>query len=164
MAKVITAIETFDFTDFNYSDWKLFLAGGITNVADWQSIIINKLKDVNNLILFNPRRKNFPINDPNASKEQIIWEYKYLKESDFILFWFGKGSLNPIVLYELGLHGNSVKKKKIFIGIDPEYERKQDVEIQTQLARPEIKIVYSLENLADQIRKYISNLSILINK
>jgi hypothetical protein len=25
--------------------------------------------------LFNPRRENFPINDPNASKEQIEWEY-----------------------------------------------------------------------------------------
>ena len=71
-----------------------------------------------------------------------------------ILYWFSRGSLNPISLYELGLHGNSQLKTKIFIGIDPEYERKLDVVIQTRLSRPEIEIVYSLDELADQIIKY----------
>ena len=41
--------------------------------------------------------------------------------------------------------------KPIFIGVDPKYQRRQDVEIQTKLARPEIEIVYSLEDLANQI-------------
>jgi len=68
-----------------------------------------------------------------------------------ISFWFSRGSLNPIVLYELGIHGNS-GKRLIFIGMDKEYERQQDVIIQTKLARPDIKIVYSLKDLANQIK------------
>ena len=52
------------------------------------------------------------------------------------------------------MHGNS-GKRLIFVGMDKEYERKQDVVIQTKLARPEIKIVYSLEDLAQQIKSVL---------
>ena len=37
---------------------------------------------------YNPRRKDFPINDPIASEEQITWEFEHLKNSDIIIFWF----------------------------------------------------------------------------
>ncbi len=47
--------------------------------------------------------------------------------------------------------------KQIFIGVDPEYSRKRDVEIQTSIIRPEIKIVYSLTDLAKQIKKVNQN-------
>jgi len=129
----------------------LFLAGGITNCPDWQKEMIDMLKGEDDLVIYNPRRKNFPIHDPNAAKDQITWEYNYLKKCDMISFWFSRGSLNPIVLYELGIHGNS-GKRLIFIGMDKEYERQQDVIIQTKLARPDIKIVYSLKDLANQIK------------
>ena len=132
----------------------LFLAGGITNCPDWQQDLIELLKDQDDLVIYNPRRKNFPIHDPNAAKKQITWEYDYLKKCDMISFWFSKGSLNPIVLYELGMHGNS-GDRLIFIGMDKEYERKQDVIIQTKLARPEIKIVYNLKELAEKIKKVL---------
>jgi hypothetical protein len=132
----------------------LFLAGGITNCPNWQQDLIELLKDERDLIVYNPRRANFPIHDPNAAKKQIAWEYQYLKHCDMISFWFSRGSLNPIVLYELGMHGNS-SDKIIFIGIDEGYERKQDVEIQTKLARPDIKIVYSLEDMAKKIQKVL---------
>ena len=103
------------------------------------------------MTIYNPRRENFPIDDPNASEEQITWEFKHLSSSDIISFWFSKGSLNPIVLFELGKYGLSSTNKKILVGIDPGYERTQDVEIQTKLSRPDIKIVYSLGGLASQI-------------
>lgn len=45
-------------------------------------------------------------------------------------------------------------KKPIIVGYHPEYIRRQDVEIQTWLARPEVKIVQSLEQLAAQIIEY----------
>lgn len=136
---------------------KLFLAGGITNCPDWQKIVIEELKDVPYLTIYNPRRANFPIDDPDAAKEQITWEYKHLSDSDIILFWFSRGSLNPIVLYELGKYGTS-SKRPIVIGLDPKYERKQDVEIQTKLARPEVKITYSLYDLIDNLIKLIENI------
>jgi hypothetical protein len=41
--------------------------------------------------------------------------------------------------------------KLLFVGIHPNYLRRQDVEIQTALVRPDIRIVYSLEALAQQV-------------
>lgn len=136
----------------------IFLAGGITNCPDWQQELRNMLYDCN-LAILNPRRKNFPINDPNASKEQISWEFNHFKIADIISFWFSRGSLNPIVLFELG-KWLSQKRKPIFIGIDPKYKRKQDIIIQTALERPDIKIVFSLHELAHQIKKYFYKLNL----
>ena len=121
---------------------KLFLAGGITNCPDWQSEMINNLSD-EKLTIFSPRRKNFPIDDPDAAEEQITWEYNWLKDADIISFWFSEGSMNPIVLYELGMWGNS-RQIPIFIGVHPEYERKQDVIIQSTLAKPGMIIASSI--------------------
>lgn len=139
---------------------KLFIAGGITNCPDWQSELISYLEDIDNLTIYNPRRDNFPIHIPSAAEEQITWEFNKLKEADIISFWFSRGSLNPIVLYELGKwgFGNNKKifnKKRILVGIDPEYERKQDVKIQTRLANPNIFIVNNLKSLSDQIRAHV---------
>jgi hypothetical protein len=44
--------------------------------------------------------------------------------------------------------------KPLFVGVHPDYKRRQDVEIQTELARPDIKIVYSLEALAKQVFEF----------
>ena len=149
MAKIIEAPKEYF---LKKGESSIFLAGGITLCPDWQKEIIGLIKETPNLVIYNPRRANFPIDDPDAAEEQITWEYNYLKSSDFLLFWFSKGSLNPIVLYELGKWGNS-SKRPIFIGMDKKYERQKDVIIQTKLARPEIKIVYSLEDLAIQFLK-----------
>jgi len=46
--------------------------------------------------------------------------------------------------------GNS-GHRSLFVGMDEKYERQQDVLIQTKLARPEIEIAYSLEDLSVQI-------------
>lgn len=134
--------------------FRIFLAGGITNCPDWQTELIKKLKDSNittDLDIYNPRRKNFPIHDKSASVEQISWEFEKLKTADMIVFWFSLGSLNPIVLYELGMWGNS-RDTQIIIGIDEGYERKQDVIIQTTLARSEVPIVDSLEKVVEKIK------------
>lgn len=134
---------------------RLFLAGGITNCPDWQSKLIGLLEHEQDLIIYNPRRENFPIHDPNAAQEQIKWEYDRLKAADIISFWFSSGSLNPIVLYELGMWGNSRWDKQIFVGVDDTYQRKSDVVIQTKLARPQVDVVDSLELLAEQIQRYL---------
>ncbi len=127
----------------------LFLAGGITGCPDWQQSMKQLLSDTD-LILLNPRRADFPIHDPNAAREQIAWEHNHLRKADAILFWFCKETIQPIVLYELGAW--TTIDKPIFIGVHLEYQRRQDVEIQTELVRPEVEIVYSLQELADQIK------------
>ena len=108
------------------------------------------------LAIYNPRRKNFPINDLHASEAQITWEFEKLRDADMIAFWFSKGSLNPIVLYELGKWGNS-SSKPIIVGVDDGYERFMDVEIQTNLARPDIRIQFTLKDFIDEIEgNYLS--------
>lgn len=126
----------------------VFFAGGITGCPDWQSEMRTMLMSFSGTI-FNPRRADFPMNDPNAAKEQITWEYNALRTANEILFWFPCETVCPIVLYELGAW--SMTQKKIYVGIHPNYQRRQDVEIQTGLACPEVEIVYSLEDLAHQI-------------
>lgn len=130
----------------------VFLAGGITNCPDWQQEMRSMLQDTD-LILLNPRREHFPIGDPNAAQEQITWEHNCLKMAEAILFWFPHETLCPIVLYELGAW--SMTTKPIYIGVHPDYQRRQDVEIQTRLVRPEIEVVYSLSELAKQVAKSV---------
>ena len=130
----------------------VFLAGGITNCPNWQKSMV-KLLENTDLVIFNPRRKNFPINDPNASEEQIKWEHKYLRIAGIISFWFCKETLCPIVLFELGRWSHYLLQKVIFVGVHPYYKRIKDVEIQMKLEKPEIEIVYSLEDLANQIKE-----------
>jgi len=126
----------------------IFFAGGITGCPDWQKELLEKIKDLD-LIVYNPRRKNFPIDDPSASQVQIKWEFDHLRKASMISFWFCKETMCPIVLYELGAW--SMTPIPIIIGIEPGYERKQDVEIQTKLVRPDVKIVSSLNELSDSI-------------
>jgi hypothetical protein len=146
MNKYIEAPEYFD-----SKSQAIFCAGGITGCPDWQSQMVELLKPSSWTIL-NPRRANFPIHDPNASKQQIEWEFKHLRFATAILFWFPSESICPIVLYELGAW--SMTDKPLFVGVHPNYPRKQDVEIQTALVRPDINIVYSLEELARQVLQF----------
>lgn len=126
----------------------VFLAGGITNCPDWQSEVVNNLENTN-ITIFNPRRKNFPIHDPNASLDQIEWEFNKLREADILSFWFSRGSLNPIVLFE---YGSALEREKlIVVGVDVDYERKQDIILQTSLIRPDMNIVLSIEDLVREI-------------
>ena len=131
----------------------LFLAGGITNCPDWQSQVIEKLRGLD-IAVFNPRRKNFSLDDPNAAEEQIRWEYERLRRADVISFWFSEGSLNPIILFELG--AALERQTPLVIGVHLAYPRKQDVEIQVALQKPDLRIVFDLSDLIGAIRKSMS--------
>ena len=129
----------------------VFLAGGITGCKPWQEYVTRALSDLDDsFAVLNPRRKNFPIDDPGAALGQIKWEHDNLRKADAICFWFCAETECPIVLYELGAW--SMTTKPIVIGIDPDYSRKQDVEIQTKFVRPDVKIVYSLDDMIEQIK------------
>ena len=130
--------------------WKsLFLAGGITNCPNWQADIVKMLEDTS-LVLLNPRQANFNISDPLAADLQIEWEHDHLIKATAILFWFPRETLCPIVLYELGAW--SMTDKPIFIGAHPDYSRRVDVVIQTKLVRPDVVVVDSIADLANQVR------------
>ena len=128
----------------------IFIAGGISGTKKWQPELVEMLKN-ENITIFNPRRKYYKDSE-EAAQEQIAWECKYILKVDAVSFWFPKETLCPITLYELGKI--SAGNQKIFIGLDPEYKRKLDVECQTRLVRPDVQIVYSMEDLAKQIKRY----------
>lgn len=128
----------------------VFLAGGITNCPDWQTEVIKAFKG-ERITIYNPRRANFPMNDPSAAKEQIEWEYNMLRVCNLASFWFSVGSLNPIVLFELGATLER-DNQKIVVGCHPGYERIADVQVQTALRQPDIHIKFLLSHLVGAIR------------
>ena len=132
----------------NHGRPSVFLAGGITACGDWQQGLAGRLRDTD-LVVLNPRRKRFPIDDPGAAGEQIEWEFRHLRRATARVFWFPSATLCPIALYELGAW--SMTRSELFVGVDPQYARRADVEIQTKLARPEVHVVYSIDALAKQV-------------
>lgn len=129
----------------------VFLAGGISGCPDWQSWMKFRLAGTS-LALLNPRRATFDMSDPQGAEKQIKWERDHLRRADAIMFWFPCETLCPIVLYELGAW--SMTDKPIFVGCHPEYQRREDVRVQTALVRPGVTVVYSLEELAVQVEKF----------
>lgn len=132
--KVITATERYKIKS---NDVICFLAGGITNCDNWQQEVIkelSKFEHTDNLVIFNPRRENFPIDDPSASKKQIEWEYKWLNHCDiFSMYFCNSNSVQPICFYELGR--NLALMKYAVISVEEGFSRTNDVVIQTKLAR-----------------------------
>jgi len=127
----------------------LFLAGGITDTENWQIRIMNLLAEAE-LVLLNPRRRSFPAGDPNAEVAQIGWEYRHMQRADAVAFWFPGETLCPIALYELGMQiGDG---RSLFVGTHPDYQRRRDLDVQLRLARPEVRIVHTVEALAAQVR------------
>ena len=147
--KIITAPDR-TFRPGPYEDC-LFMAGGISGCGDWQTDFIKQMEGTG-LVLFNPRRENFDLNDPTATAEQIDWEFDYIKYSDIISFWFPCETLCPITLFELGKATRT--HSQLFVGVHPEYSRRIDIEHQLRCERPDVKIVYSLEDLVKQVKEY----------
>lgn len=136
----------------------VFLAGGITDCDDWQAAVVRRLADLD-AVLLNPRRANFPIHDPDAALEQITWEFQALRQAEIVLFWFDQGpSVQPIALYELGRHAADLDKTLV-IGRHPKYLRRQDVDIQLDLARPGLKIHDNLDDLCGAARVIVAEVS-----
>ena len=138
----------------------VFLAGGITGCHDWQCSVSMALVDVEGVrgSILNPRRANFPMGDPEAGREQIMWEYRALWEADVIAFWFASGmSDQPIAMFELGVHltrySLGMGPKRLIVGCDPSYKRKFDVYAQLEANNRSIegslKTVVTSETIKD---------------
>lgn len=145
MIKVLTATER---TEFKPNSIKVFLAGGIQKCPMWQDRVIENMLSVPmtsdiDIYLINPRRKNFPINDPNAAEEQIKWEFDMLEQCDIFSMYFANTleSDQPICFYELGRNIERMKQRfpkdwmyRIVVTCETGFRRWKDVDIQTDLA------------------------------
>ena len=128
----------------------IFLAVSITGSSDWQTPMIEKLLPYYHI--FNPRRKNFDVTKPEMEKEQIEWEYEALGYCKTIMFYFAPQTLAPITLFEYGKMLMD-SDKMLFVCVHPEYKRKNDVLIQTDLENEFLaqRICFDLDTLAEQI-------------
>jgi len=127
----------------------IFLAGGITNCPDWQGPVANRINELTNLVIFNPRRNGWDMNaDLEESRKQILWEDMHLKLSDIILFWFPEETLCPITLLELGKY--LMSDARLIVGTHPNYQRRFDVEVQTSLVR-DIPVWDDLDAMVDDM-------------
>jgi hypothetical protein len=130
----------------------LFLAGGISHCPEWQKEAISLLSDLE-IRIFNPRREYWNMNaGPEESRDQILWEHKYLQQADWILFWFPEETDCPITLFELGKY--LVSNKNLFIGMHPNYNRRLDVIEQCAIERPFMQPVFSLKELCHNVEKH----------
>jgi len=138
-------------TEYKGEGRAVFLAGGITDAENWQTQLIDSLQGIKATIL-NPRRKDFPMDDPNAGKQQIEWEYRHMEQADLIAFWFPPQTLCPIALFELGVCCES--RVPLVVGTDLNYARRFDVNTQLGLRRPDVAVVGSLDELAHAIEQH----------
>ena len=136
---------------YDGNEVSLFMAGGISGCKIWQNELVKLLEDTS-LVLINPRRENFDVTDTDIEKKQIAWEFEHLQKASAVSFWFPPETVCPITLYELGKISQT--DKPLFIGIDRDYMRINDIYIQTKLIRPAVEVVYSLNGLAEQIKSW----------
>lgn len=152
--------NNYQYGSYKSLDW-IFLGGSITGAKQWQADVSKQLLPFYNV--YNPRRVNYDFKNPDIEREQISLEFKWLKKCGNILFYFAPETLAPITLFELGKElgkfelaqscFDSNPKKKIFICIHPDYQRKNDVLIQTELSCPKLlkTITFDLNVCIQQI-------------
>ena len=172
--KIYTAPDEVKREDCSEDKIWIFLAGGITGCYNWQLKIINELESCpfsGEIVLFNPRRTDFDISNPNAAYEQIHWEFRYLNRMDAFTIYFAASETSdqPICMYELGRYLSEMQhrfpldwKDRIVIGIEDGYSREKDVCIQTGLATdymltPLVNVTPELyaKQISDTARKMI---------
>jgi hypothetical protein len=132
----------------------VFLAGGITGAPDWQAYATNQLViGHDTMIIVNPRRANFPMGDPAAGRDQILWEQRYLHAVHTTLFWFPDArphpTVQPIALLELGQALG--EGRRIVVGADPGYVRFADVLIQCEINRPTLTVHTTIDDVIAEV-------------
>ena len=131
----------------------LFLAGGISNCPNWQALMLSSLSDLA-ISVANPRRDAYDYAMDEA--RQVEWEHHALNRSKCVSFWFPEETLCPITLFELGRFASQTQTP-IFVGLHPRYGRHVNVTTQLRLARPEVQIANSVEELAAQVKAYFGS-------
>ena len=132
----------------------LFLAGSIDMGAaeDWQTRLADRLADVPDLVMLNPRREAWDsswaqsISNPQF-REQVEWELEGMERADVIAMYFAPQSKAPITLLELGLNART---EKLVVCCPDGYWRKGNVEV--VCARYGIERVEDFDALAAALR------------
>lgn len=130
----------------------VFLAGSIENgvAEDWQAMLAERL-DVPNLVLLNPRRKEWNATweqsvENQMFAEQVNWELAGLEMANLVVMNFSPATLSPISLLEFGLYARS---GKMVVCCPNGFWRKGNIDVTCQ--RYEVRQVANLADLANEI-------------
>jgi hypothetical protein len=134
----------------------IFLAGGISNCPNWQSEVVASLADFN-ITVVNPRRVTFDIFNHGEAAKQIEWEHKHLSLCDNILFWFPRETVCPITLLEYGKFLPMASGKNLFVGCHRQYSRNLDLDVQTRLERPDMRIYRDIDSVLHDVYAHFWN-------
>jgi len=110
----------------------LFIAGTIDcgNSVNHQQVIIdelNKEDTVHPIMIYNPRRAEWPSSDNKEEiGKQINWELYHLERADLIVMNILGNSKSPISLMEIGLFA---KEHKLIVFCNPNFYRYDNVRI-----------------------------------
>jgi len=111
----------------------IFLAGSIEmgTAENWQERIVKELEDVNQLVIYNPRRDDWDSSweqkiGNEQFNEQVVWELKHMEKATVIPMYFSPGTKSPITLLELGLFADS---GKVIVCCPDGFWRKGNVDI-----------------------------------
>ncbi len=134
----------------------VFLAGSIEmgEADNWQDSMVKDLKDVEDLLLLNPRREEWDPSweqDINNTKfrEQVEWELDALKKATYIAIYYCPQTKAPITMMEFGLYAKN-NPEKLVVCCPKGFLRKGNVDIVCQ--RYGIKQVDDLKGLVDFIK------------
>ena len=116
----------------------IFLAGGVTYSPNWQKEALKMLAGTD-LIVANPRRDEIISAIGETAHQQIVWEFENLKSAKVVLFWFPNAE-TIITFLELGKE--LARESNIVVGVDPDYNRRFDIETQVYLESPDA-VIYS---------------------
>ena len=116
----------------------IFLAGGVTYSPNWQKEALEMLAGTD-LVVANPRRDEIISAIGETARQQIVWEFENLKSAKVVLFWFPNAE-TIITFLELGKE--LARKSNIVVGVDPDYNRRFDIETQVYLESPDA-VIYS---------------------
>lgn len=118
-------------------DRVIFLAGGITGVANWQRdalrLILRETPAQAPVVVLDPRQSQFDVANKDAAGAQIRWEVEHLQRANVTLFWFPacdpRVTVQPIALFELGmaLGDHRCWGRGLVVGADPDYPRRTDI-------------------------------------
>lgn len=132
----------------------LFLAGSIEMGAatDWQMQLSTRLRDLDRLVILNPRREAWDASwrqsiENRQFREQVEWELDGMAVAEVIAMYLAPETRAPISLLELGLHAGS---GKLVVCCPEGFWRKGNVEI--VCARYRIEMAPTLDALAQAVR------------
>jgi hypothetical protein len=119
-------------TTYDIMPLRVFLGGTIDNgeSINWQDELIGELSScdtVHPIVVFNPRRSEWPSSDDHSEiDKQINWELSHLEDASLIIMNILGNSKSPISLMEIGLFA---KDHKLIIFCEPNFYRFDNVRV-----------------------------------